>query len=204
MLITALLMAGALTSGDPDGVVATAPATTVDLGASAQPSAPSTAGVAQAGVPHNLSTDAQIDRWIAARSVNDKPYDRESRDAIDDGKPHGEVSVAIGTGGYRDYGVSVSGPMGENGRFSLSYRQVENGYPYDGYGYGPGGYGYRNGYGYGGVHGQGYGGAAFEDSGYVFPGNRPGAAAQFEARVMRPEGPPNGQMPVQPEQSGHR
>ena len=60
MLITALLMAGALTAGDPDGVVATAPATAVDLGATAQPVAPSVAGAAQAGVPHNLTTDEQI------------------------------------------------------------------------------------------------------------------------------------------------
>ena len=195
MLITAMLMAGALTSGDPDGVVSTAPATTVDLAATTPPAAPSTAGAAQAGVPHNLTTDQQIDRWIAARSVSDTPYGRESRDAFDDGKAHGEVSVSVGTGGYRDYGVAVSGPLGENGRFSLSYRQVENGYPYGGYGYG----GNRD--GYGGVYGQTIRGAAFDDRGHVFPGNRPGAAAQFEARVMRPEGPPNGQPLAQPERS---
>ena len=194
MLITAMLMAGALTSGDPDGV-STAPATTVDLAATTPPAAPSTAGAAQAGVPHNLTTDQQIDRWIAARSVSDTPYGRESRDAFDDGKAHGEVSVSVGTGGYRDYGVAVSGPLGENGRFSLSYRQVENGYPYGGYGYG----GNRD--GYGGVYGQTIRGAAFDDRGHVFPGNRPGAAAQFEARVMRPEGPPNGQPLAQPERS---
>lgn len=202
MLITAMLMAGALVSGDPDGVVSTAPATTVDLAATTLPSAPSTAGAAQAGVPHNLSTDEQIDRWIAARSVNDTPYGRESRDAFDDGKVHGEVSVSVGTGGYRDYGVAVSGPIGENGRFSLSYRQVQNAYPYGGYGYGYGYGGNRD--GYGGIHGQTGGGAAFDDSGYAFPGNRPGAAAQFEARVMRPEGPPNGQPVVQPDLSESR
>ena len=200
MLITAMLMAGALVAGDPDGVVSTAPATTVDLAATTQPAAPSTAGAAQAGVPHNLSTDEQIDRWIAARPVNDTPYGRESRDAFDDGKPHGEVSVTVGTGGYRDYGVAVSGPMGENGRFSLSYRQVENGYPYGGYGYGYGG----NSDGFGGVYGQTLRGAAFDDSGYVFPGLRPGAAAQFEARAMRPEGPPNGPSLVQPERTESR
>ena len=192
MLITAMLMAGAFASGDPDGVVTTAPATSVDLAATIQPSVPSVVGAAQAGVPHNLSTDEQIDRWIATRSANDRPYDRESRSALDDGKPHGEVSVSIGTGGYRDYGVALSGPIGENGRFSLSYRQVENGYPYGGYGYGYG-------YGYGGLDGQPFGGAAFDDSGYAFPGNRPGAAAQFEARVMRPGGPPNLQPRVKPQ-----
>ena len=199
MLITAMLMAGALASGDPDGVVTTAPATSVDLAATNQPSVPSVVGATQAGVPHNLSTDEQIDRWIATRSVTDRPYDRESRDAFDDRKPHGEVSVSIGTGGYRDFGAAVSGPIGENGRISLSYRQVENGYPYGGYGYG-----YGHGYGYGGLDGQPFGGAAFDDSGYVFPGNRPGAAAQFEARVMRPGGAPNLQPLVKPQLSGSR
>ena len=183
MLITALLMAGALTSGDPDGVVATAPVTSVDLGATSQPIAPSVEGVAQAGVPHNLTTGEQIDRWIAARPVNDTPYARDRGEPLDDRLPHGEVSVSVGTDGFRDYGAAVSLPIGENGRLSLSYRQTENGYPYGGYGYG---YGY-DGYGYG----PSYGGAALDDSGYVFPGYRPGAAAQFEARVMRPEGPPN-------------
>lgn len=176
MLITALLMAGALTAGDPDGVVATAPATTVDLGATSKPVAPSVEGATQAGVPHNLTTDEQIDRWIAARTVDDRPFDRARGEPLDDGLPHGEVSISVGTDGYRDYGAAVSLPIGENGRLSLSYRQTENGYPYGGYGYG---------------YGPSYGGAAFDDSGYVFPGYRPGAAAQFEARVMRPDGPPN-------------
>lgn len=184
MLITALLMAGALTAGDPDGVVATAPATSVDLGATARPIAPSVEGAAQASVPHNLTTDEQIDRWIASRSVADQPYARDLGESADDGLPHGEVSVSVGTGGYRDYGATMSLPIGENGRLSLSYRQTENGYPY--------------GYGYGGGYGYGFGAAAFDDSGYVFPGYRPGAAAQFENRVMRPDGPPNWRSTAQP------
>lgn len=182
MLITAILMAGALTAGDPDGVIATAPATSVDLGATRQPAAPTVVGAAQAGVPHNLTTDEQIDRWIATRSGDDRPYARDRGQPLDDGQPHGEVSVSVGTGGYRDYGAAVSLPLGENGRLSLSYRQTENGYPYGGYGYG---------------YGPTYGGAAYDDSGYVFPGYRPGAAAEFEARVMRPDGPPTGRPPVQ-------
>lgn len=181
MLITALLMAGALTAGDPDGVVATAPATSVDLGVTARPVAPSVEGAAQAGVPHNLTTDEQIDRWIAARAVDDRPYDRARGGPLDDGLPHGEVSVSVGTDGYRDYGAAVSLPIGENGRLNLSYRQTENGYPYGGYGS----------YGYGHGYDHGYSGAALDESGYVFPGYRPGAAAQFEARAMRPDGLPN-------------
>lgn len=178
MLITALLMAGALTAHDPDGVVATAPATSVDLAVTDQPVGPSVVGAAQAGVPHNLTTAEQIDRWIAARPVDDRPYDRPWGESVDDGLPHGEVSVTVGTGGFRDYGAAVSLPLGENGRVSLSYRQTENAYPYGGYGYG---YGYTDGYA--------LGGAGLEDGGYVFPGYRPGAAAQFEARALRPDGP---------------
>ncbi len=191
MLITAMLMAGALTTGDPDGVVATAPATRVDLGATVQPVGPSVEGAAQAGVPHNLTTDEQIDRWIATRSVDDRPYGRDPGEPLDDGLPHGAFSASIGTGGYRDYGAAVSMPIGENGRLSLSYRQTENGYPYGGHGYG---------YGDGYTYGQGHGGAAF-DGGYVFPGYRPGAAARFEAEVMRPEGPPNRRPLVQLERA---
>jgi hypothetical protein len=75
----------------------------------------------------------------------------------------------VGTGGYRDYGAVVTGPIGENGQFSLSYRQVENGYGYR--------YGIADPY--------------FDDSGYAFPGRyQPGAAAEYESRLMRPEGPP--------------
>ena len=194
MLITALLMAGVLTTGDPDGVVATAPATSVDLAATARPLAPSVEGAAQAGVPHNLTTDEQIDRWLASRSVDDTPYARDRGEPLDDGLPHGEVSVSVGTGGYRDYGATVSLPIGEHGRLSLSYRQTENGYPYGGYGYG---YGYGDGY----ALGQSYGGAAFDDGGYVFPGYRPGAAARFESRVMRPDGPPGRRSLVQPDRA---
>lgn len=188
MLITALLMTAALTTGDPDGVVATAPATSVDLGATAGPTAPSVGGAAQAGVPHNLTTDEQIDRWIATRSADDTPYARDRGESLDDGKPHGEVSVSLGTGGYRDYGATVSMPIGENGRLSLSYRQTENGYPYGGYGYGS-------------PYGRGHDGAVLDDSGYVFPGYRPGAAAEYEARLMRPDGPPGRRPLVQPQRT---
>lgn len=173
MLITAMLMAAALGASEPDGVVATAPATSVDLNASVQPVAPSVEGAVQNAVPHGLSTDQQIEQWLASRAPADTSWHETADEPLlDDRKMHGEVSFGIGTGGYRDYGAAVSLPLGENGRLNLEYRQVENGYPYGGYGYGygPGGY--------------------FNDGGYAFPGYRPGAAAEFEARVMRPKGPP--------------
>ena len=180
MAVFALMLAAALMVGDPDGVVATAPATSVDLGATARPPAASTAGATQEAVPHGLSTDQQINRWVAARSTADGPWRETAGESVDDRQMQGEVSVGIGTGGYRDYGVAVSLPLGEHGRLDLSYRQVENGYPYGGYGHG-------------------YGNPYFDDSGYAFPGYQPkGAAAEYESRLMRPGGPPRRFPLIQP------
>ncbi|WP_439476912.1 hypothetical protein [Brevundimonas sp.] len=177
MAVFALILVTALLASDPDGVVVTAPATTVDLDAVAQPLAASTEGATQSAVPHGLSTDQQIDRWIAGRSTADKPWAEAANEPADDRKMHGEVSFGIGTGGYRDYGVAVSLPVGEHGRLDLSYRQVENGYPY-------GGYGFDHPY--------------YDDSGYAFPGYQPNAAAEYESRLMRPNGPPRRYPLLQP------
>jgi hypothetical protein len=184
MAVFALILAAALFAGDPDGVVATAPATAVDLEASTQPVAASTEGATQDAVPHGLSTDQQIDRWIAARSTAEKPWGEAAQEISDDGEVHGEVSVGIGTGGYRDYGVAVSLPLGEHGRLDLRYRQVENGYPYA-------------------YYGSGLDNPYFDDSGYAFPGFQPeGAAAAYESRVMRPNGPPRRFPLIQPNRTG--
>lgn len=180
MAVSGLILAAALLAMDPDGVVVTAPATTVDLEATAQPVAASTEGATQDAVPHGLTTDEQIDRWIVGRSTADKPWAEAARESVDDRKPHGEFSVSLGTGGYRDYGVAVSLPLGENGRLDLQYRQVENGYPYGGYG-------------------GGYDNPYFDDSGYAFPGYQsPEAAGEYESRLMRPGGPPRRFPLVQP------
>ena len=165
MAVFALMMAAALAASPQDGVVATAPATTVDLTATARPVAPSTADAAQEAVPHGLSTDQQIDRWIATRSTADQSWAEAADGPSDDREMHGQVSFGIGTGGYRDYGVAMSLPLGESGRLDLSYRQVENGY---GYGFG----------GYGGPYHDG--GSMFAD----------GPAAAFGARSAHPRRAP--------------
>jgi hypothetical protein len=194
MLVSAFLMAAALVGGDQDGVVATAPATQVDLQAVAEPAAPSVSGAAQTAVPHGLSTDQQIERWIAARAPEVEPYADRRTMIEDDGQMHGEFNFGIGTGGYRDYGAAVSLPLGEHGRLHLSYRQVENGYYPYGYGYG---YGYP--YGYGGAR---HGGPAFLDGGYAFPGAMPpDAALDYESRLRRPGGPPWVQPAAQPDRA---
>ena len=165
MLITALLVSAVLASpqaaADPvaaqDGVISTAPATPVVLDGAAAPAVTVDASPSQA-VAHGLSTDEQIAQWLTARAAGPAPFDGAPI-WRDDRKPHGEVSVGVGTDGYRDYGAAMSLSVGKNGRLDLSYRQVENGYPqgygYDGYGQGD--YGYGD-YGYGGYgHSQGAG-----------------------------------------------
>lgn len=183
MMITALMMATALVGSDPDGVVTTAPATTVDLTAVNRPVAPTAEGAAhQAAEPHNLTTDQQIDRWLESRDPEATPYshDRAER-PVDDRKMHGEFVAGIGTGGYTDFGMAVSMPIGENGRLAISYRQTENGL----YGYGYPGGGYIGGYPY------------FSDGGYAFPGRYdPSAAVDYELRVARPGGPPTNRRPI--------
>ena len=181
MLITALLVTAALTGapapepvGDPDSVVATAPATPVDLGATAAPEAPSLGGAGQsAGDPHGLSTDQQIAQWLAARAPSQTTPAEETRVWRDDRETHGEVSVGFGTGGYRDYAAAMSLPLGESARLDISVRQVKNGYPY-GYGYG---YDYGRGYGYD---------PYFDDRGVLFPGGR---AFDPARRPYRGDGP---------------
>ena len=75
------------------------------------------------------------------------PFTEEHR------RVHGEMSVAIGTGGYRQLGGSVVIPVGKTGTVGIGVNVSEGGRGYyPGYGhYYPGGYypGYGYGYGYG-------------------------------------------------------
>lgn len=184
MAVSALMMVAALMGGDPDGVVTTAPTTNVDLTAVTRPVAPTAEGAAQqAAEPHNLTTDQQIDRWIATRDPEARPYangvgaDRDIPDTRVDRKMHSEFTAGIGTGGYRDFGMAVTMPIGENGTLGLSYRQTENS-PYD--------YRYRGGYGYGRS-------PYFNDGGYAFPGRYDAEIPlEHERRVARPNGLPAG------------
>ena len=174
MLITALLTALAVApTPSPDGqdsVVTTAPATTVMLDAAAAPVAPAVGAEPQSTAPHGLNTDQQIAQWLAARSPDPAPHN-DSPVWRDDRQLHGEVSVGVGTGGYRDYAAAVSMPIGEGGRLDISVSQSKND-PYR--------YGYGTGYD-----------PYFADSGYAFPGQAgPGAALGYERRLSRHDGPP--------------
>jgi hypothetical protein len=151
MATVALLALTASDPQDPDETIRTATvpgvsAETVaaegEAAADAAANAPALT-VEQDPEPHGLSTDQQISRWLAdapavptgADAAYDGPVDGIAWD--NERRVRGEFSVGIGTEGYRQYGASVSVPLGESGQLNLHYSEVKNGYPaYGGYGYG--------------------------------------------------------------------
>ena len=151
MSTSLLVIAGLLSMMDPDGVVTTAPGgghQAIPLGVTAPTAAEVPPVSSQTITPHGLTTDQQIDHWLAARTAEDRPFaeDRAPWPMGDDRKVHGEVSAAIGTGDFTAYSATVSLPVGENGRVDLSYSESKNApwayAPYSsydaGYGYGYG------------------------------------------------------------------
>lgn len=123
MIVSLMAMAALMGAGDPDGVIVTAP-----NGIGAPPVAaeePVVQAAPRQSVAHGLSTDEQIEAWIAARREADDslPFEGEP---LDDRRIHGEFNVAVGTGGYRAHGGSVSVPVGREGRIELHYQDVQN------------------------------------------------------------------------------
>ncbi|CAN5867461.1 hypothetical protein BH11PSE1_BH11PSE1_04230 [soil metagenome] len=98
----------------------------------------------------DTSTAAQIDQFI--RSAPTPSLEPDGVDGITTGerKMHGEVSVGVGTGGYRSFSALSVIPLGETGTLAIAVSQSRNN-PYAYYGdyggYGRGGYG--RGYGEG-------------------------------------------------------
>lgn len=187
MLISVLLIAASLSGGEPDGVIATAPRTAVLLEAGQpQPETPTVHGaVEQALDPHGLTTNEQIERWVAARTPDARPYadgdsSYDTYGAADERRMHGMVEAGIGTGGYRSFGAAVSMPLGETGSLNISVRKVENGF-----GYGYGGYGFDR-YGHGGLDlGRPY----FNEPSYAMPGHSTSEEVLgFEDRIVRRDG----------------
>lgn len=79
----------------------------------------------EAAAERNLNNPAALDTGFAS-----------------DRRPHGEVGIAVGSGGYRSiYGSTVM-PLGKDGALALSFEKSQNDPYLYGYGYGPG-YGYR-------------------------------------------------------------
>ena len=92
------------------------------------------------------SVAEQIDAYLRSSPV----LEVEPVDAIDgvvpaqiDRRPHGEVSVAVGTGGYRSVYARTEMPLGDTGSVSLAFGDTRYGRAYGGpyggfYGAGPG------------------------------------------------------------------
>ena len=88
-----------------------------------------------------MDTAAQIQRWLADSPVAAEDQYGEALDEPRDRQVHGEVGLAVGSGGYRSAYVTSVMPLGKNGTLALSIGQERNGYPRywrEGYGYGPG------------------------------------------------------------------
>lgn len=167
-MLVSLLASVALLAREPDEAIVTAPETGALETAAALSS--DTDDAMRQAAPHAMTTDEQIARWLAARAPAAAPW-RDQVAFADDREPHASFTASVGTDGYSDFGAAVSLPVGETGRLDLSWRKTENGYA--GYGYG-----------------RGWEDPALDDAGYAFPGYRPGAAAEFEWRAARPDGPP--------------
>ncbi len=57
----------------------------------------------------------------------DDPYGAVAEPVLRDGKLHGMVQVGVGTGGYRQAAVAVSGPLGQNGYFAIAVEDAQYG-----------------------------------------------------------------------------
>ncbi len=159
-MLIALGLAAALTASDPDGVVTTAPVGAGSVIADADAPVSTASPAPQTITPHNLTTQQQIDRWLAARPEAE-PFANDALD--DDRKVHGYVSGSIGSNDFSAVDVGVSIPLGQRGRMDLSYQQVRNGYGLYGFGprrLGPYGYGYGYGRGYDYAYGPLFGAEA--------------------------------------------
>lgn len=142
MSVFALIALAAFASDDPaDGVITTAPAgsTYVATAPLAQPEEPAERAA------HNLTTQEQIDAYLAAGRAADQ--DPRSRDRFDDDlaalpsydrRTHVEAGYAFGSHGYQAYHASVIAPLGDNVTVGFSYSKSEGGIrPGYGYGYRP-------------------------------------------------------------------
>lgn len=120
---------------------AVAPATSPALPVAVAPSRP-------------MTTQEQVDAWLAPPQAVDPAYRDEDAPNREPRQVHGMVSATIGTGGYRSAYVSTVIPLGETATLGLAVGQTDYGNTaryIDGYG---AGYGYDQGP-YAGVIGGG-------------------------------------------------
>ena len=86
---------------------------------------------APAGGGSPLSTQQQIDQYLAPSPDDNRPRAGVAATDLDaDRRIHGEVSVAVGSNGYRGGSVSAVIPIGEAATLALSYSKSKGGYGY--------------------------------------------------------------------------
>ncbi|WP_312166010.1 hypothetical protein [Phenylobacterium sp.] len=86
--------------------------------------------VAAAAPPaEQLDTAQQIQRWLAESpaAASEEAFAEGVR-LPRDRQIHGEVGIAVGTGGYRSGYITSVMPLGENGTLALTLGQEKNGY----------------------------------------------------------------------------
>lgn len=84
------------------------------------------------------NTAAQIQQYLDSSPASDD--ERAPLPLEGERRPHGEVSVAVGTGGYRSGYVRGDFPVGKSGQVSVAVGQSRGRGPYLPYGGGYGGY----------------------------------------------------------------
>lgn len=79
--------------------------------------------------PAPLTTAEQIDAFIRSSppAQTKAPGEVDGVVARGDRRIHGEVSVGVGTGGYRSVYVRTEMPVGEDGRFGLAFEDTRYG-----------------------------------------------------------------------------
>lgn len=111
-----------------------------------------------AAAPPLEDTATQIQRWLSDSAIDADDRDGQLLDLRrEDRQIHGEVGVAVGTGGYRGAYITSVMPLGDKGTLALSFGQEKNARGY-----------YRGAYGYPFGESLGYG-----LSGYDMPGRGP-------------------------------
>jgi hypothetical protein len=73
-----------------------------------------------------MSTADQIDTWLRSSPALAAPdLDAEPRSmTFDDRKLHGEVTIGVGTRGYRHFSMRATAPVGESGRVSVAFGET--------------------------------------------------------------------------------
>ena len=156
LALIAALIAGPALAAEPDELVTTAPA------AATGPAVASDAAVVAPSVAAApVTTAEQIDDFIKTspwRAADNGDAAIDGVVAREDRKPHGEVSVSVGTGGYRSVYARTEMPVGDSARIALAFEDTRFGRNGRGYYGGP----------YGNPYGGLYGGGLYGGGGYSF------------------------------------